>query len=99
MSMPSSRLDVATTAGSRPALSSSSIRARCSFDTEPWWALASTGSAPREAPDWAITCAGATAGSASPACGPSWRSAWISFSRAHSRSASLRELANTIVER
>lgn len=35
MSMPSSRLDVATTAGSRPALRSSSTSARCSLDTEP----------------------------------------------------------------
>ena len=35
MSMPSSRLDVATRARSRPALSSSSIRRRCSFEIEP----------------------------------------------------------------
>jgi hypothetical protein len=35
MSMPSSRLDVATTAGSRPALSASSISARSCRDTEP----------------------------------------------------------------
>ena len=34
--------EVATTAGSRPALSSSSICARCSLDTEPWWARASS---------------------------------------------------------
>ena len=40
MSMPSSRLEVATTAGSRPAFSASSICARCSRDTEPWWARA-----------------------------------------------------------
>ena len=42
MSMPSSRLDVATTAGSRPALRSSSTSARCSRDTEPWCARATT---------------------------------------------------------
>ena len=39
MSMPNSRLLVATTAGSRPDFRSSSTRARCSFDTEPWWEL------------------------------------------------------------
>ena len=38
--MPSSRDEVATTAGSRPALSASSISDRCSRDTEPWWARA-----------------------------------------------------------
>ena len=54
MSMPSSRLLVATTAGSRPRLRSSSMMARCSFDTEPWWALAMIASAPALAPDWAI---------------------------------------------
>ena len=42
MSMPSSSDEVATTAGSRPALRSSSTRARCSRDTEPWWARATT---------------------------------------------------------
>ena len=46
MSMPSSRLLVATTQRRRPDLSSSSTCARCSFETEPWWARASTGSAP-----------------------------------------------------
>ena len=40
MSMPSSRLDVATTAGSRPDFSASSISDRCSRDTLPWWARA-----------------------------------------------------------
>jgi hypothetical protein len=35
MSMPSSRLDVATTAGNRPDFSASSTIARCSRDTEP----------------------------------------------------------------
>jgi hypothetical protein len=40
MSMPSSRLDVATTAGSRPDLSASSICDRCSRETEPWCARA-----------------------------------------------------------
>ena len=41
MSIPSSRLEVATTALSRPVLSSSSTWARCSLDTDPWWARAS----------------------------------------------------------
>ena len=68
MSMPSSSELVATTAGRRPALRSSSIRSRCSRLTEPWCARAIS----------------------SPA---------ISFSFAHSRSASRREFANTIVLR
>ena len=38
MSMPSSRLLVATRAGSRPALRSSSIARRCSRAMLPWWA-------------------------------------------------------------
>ena len=36
MSIPSSRLLVATTLGSCPVFSSFSIRARCSLETEPW---------------------------------------------------------------
>ena len=59
MSMPSSRLEVATTQGSRPRLRSSSISARCSLDTEPWCARAMIVGAPSDAPDCAITCAGA----------------------------------------
>ena len=67
MSMPSSRLEVATTAGSRPAFRSSSTSARCSLETEPWWARASTGGAPLAAPDSAMISAGECAsGSASP---------------------------------
>ncbi len=96
MSMPSSRLEVATTAGSRPALSSSSTRARCSLETEPWWARAITGGAPRAAPEPPISRAGACAsgGGVPPA-----RSRAISFSRLQSRSARRRELAKTMVER
>ena len=45
MSMPSSRLLVATRAGSRPAFSSSSIRVRCSRARLPWWARATSSSA------------------------------------------------------
>ena len=58
MSMPSSREDVATTQRSRPDFRSSSIRARWSLETEPWWARARTGSAPAVLPAWAIMCAG-----------------------------------------
>ncbi|CAM5309380.1 hypothetical protein SGRI78S_01034 [Streptomyces griseus subsp. griseus] len=61
MSMPSSRLEVATTAGSRPALRSSSTCARCSLETEPWWARASRAGAPLPTPDWAMISAGACA--------------------------------------
>ena len=42
MSMPSSRLDVATRAGRRPAFSSSSISRRCSLAMLPWWARTSS---------------------------------------------------------
>ena len=42
MSMPSSRLDVATSAGRRPALRSSSISSRCSRAMLPWWARTSS---------------------------------------------------------
>src|SRR5438067_3812330 len=38
MSMPSSRLEVATSPGRRPAFSASSINRRCSFAIEPWCA-------------------------------------------------------------
>ena len=102
MSMPSSRLLVATTQGSRPRLRSSSMIARCSLETEPWWALAMTVPAPLVWPDWAITCA-AGCGAASSARrsrrSPPARSVAISLSRAVSRSASRRELAKTMVER
>lgn len=96
MSIPSSRLDVATTAGSRPAFRSSSTWARCSLDTEPWCARASRAGAPLAAPDSAITSAGECAsGMTSPVA----RSYAISFSLLHRRSARRRELAKTIVER
>lgn len=112
MSMPSSRLDVATTAGSLPALRSSSTWARCSLETEPWWARASSGGAPSAAPDWAMISAGEPCGggvAAGPPVGPGGRGASkavpvarsyaISLSRLHSRSARRRELAKTMVER
>ncbi len=94
MSIPSSSDDVATTHGSRPDLSSSSVWVRWSRDIDPWCARAITGSAPVLAPDWAI----ASAGKVSPAV-RSVRSAASSFSRAVSRSASRREFVNTIVDR
>ena len=56
MSMPSSRLEVATTAGSRPDFSASSTIARCSRDTEPWWAAA-TGWMPSGMPPPEPACA------------------------------------------
>ncbi len=37
MSMPSSRVDVATTPRSSPAFSRFSISSRCSRETDPWW--------------------------------------------------------------
>ncbi len=103
MSIPSSRLDVATTQGSRPSLSSVSIRARSLLDTEPWWARATTLPAPLLCPDWPITSAGTgPAGAPAPprsARPPPRRAPASSFNRAHSRSATRRELQNTIDER
>ena len=100
MSMPSSRLDVATTAGSRPALSASSISARSCRDTEPWCALATSAGAPAEAPACAMISAGGWVANPARAASSaaSARSAASSFSRPHSRSASRREFANTIVD-
>lgn len=96
MSMPSSRLEVATTAGSRPAFRSSSTWARCSLETEPWCARARSAGAPFAAPDSAMISAGEWAsGSVSPVA----RSYAISLSRLHSLSARRRELAKTMVER
>ena len=97
MSMPSSRLDVATTQRSRPDLRSSSMSARCSLLTEPWCARASTGSAPCPVALPPICCAGGRVGVGESAV--PWRSAQASLRRAVSRSASPRELQNTMVER
>ncbi len=88
---------MATTAGSRPAFRSSSTRARCSRDTEPWCARATTMSPVGCAdPACAIICAGG--GTVVEGAMPA-RSVASSLSRAVSRSARRRELANTIVER
>ncbi len=102
MSMPSSSELVATTAGSRPALSSLSVRVRSARLIEPWCArarivAASRVSTPTEAPDWACTDAGCRApgsGSSSPE-----RSAQTSFMRDVRRSAPRRELVKTSVDR
>ena len=40
MSIPNSKVEVATTAGNRPCFSASSICRRCSRETDPWWARA-----------------------------------------------------------
>ena len=55
MSMPSSTSSVATTAGSWPDLSSSSMCLRSSRETLPWWARATSGAAPVAAGDCAMT--------------------------------------------
>ena len=101
MSMPSSRLDVATTAGSRPAFSASSIWVRSCRDTEPWCARATSAGAPADAPDSAMISAGVRAGTRPGPCPlrSSARSAASSLSRAQRRSARRREFAKTIVER
>ena len=98
MSMPSSSDEVATTARSRPDLRASSIIARRSLDTDPWCAIARSAGAPRVTSDGTMTCAGGRDGGSGSAPG-SVSSAWISLSRAVSRSARRRELTNTIVER
>ena len=90
------------------------MMARCSLLTDPWWARASTGGAPLAGAglghDLRPACvpAAAAAGgrhparprrSSAPAAASASRSSQISLSRAVSRSASRRELANTSVER
>src|SRR5450756_214823 len=102
MSMPSSRDDVATTAGRWPDLSSVSVRVRSARLIDPWWArarmpLASRVSMPTAVPDCAVTWAAhSVPGSGTPA---PWRAAHTSFIRAVSRSAPRRELVKTSVER
>ncbi len=75
--------------------------ARCSLETEPWWALAMIVPAPLLCPDWAMTWAGGSwlLGSESCPSRSSARVVAISLSRAVSRSARRRELAKTIVDR
>ena len=60
--------------------------------------MASSAGAPRETSDGTMICAGGRAGAGGSEPG-SVSSAWISLSRAVSRSARRRELTNTIVER
>ena len=103
MSMPSSSELVATTAGSWPDFSASSMCLRSSRETLPWWARATTGAAPVAIADCAMHL-GRQPSAADPRGGAaastvSARAAAISLSRAQSRSASRRELAKTIVDR
>ena len=104
MSMPSSRLDVATTAGSRPALRSSSITARCSLRHRAVVGPGEHRGAPRAPRRLRHHLRpGGRRGRPRPGLGLrrrlAARSAASSFSRPHSRSASRREFANTIVDR
>ena len=96
MSMPSSRLEVATTQRSRPDLRSSSIRSRWSLLTEPWCARASSGAAPEL---WLLPPM-TWAGDREPSVGSAGvvRAANASLSRAVRRSATPRELTNTMVD-
>ena len=66
MSMPSSSELVATTQRIRPVFSASSTIARCSLDTEPWWARAKSETVPASVPEPPISCAGAGAVVAGP---------------------------------
>ena len=105
MSMPSSSDDVATTAGSRPAFSSVSVRVRSARLIEPWCARASTeasdGGSPAPMPTATPDCAWMAAAWIVPGSGTSspWRPAQTSFIRAVRRSAPRRELVKTSVER
>ncbi len=104
MSMPSSRLDVATRPRSVPALSWSSTSCRRAFDKEPWWAStsSSTGSSRMR------TTSSGRSGSEGSRSSGSWpaalrrsartREACSSLRLDASRSASRRALTNTIVE-
>ncbi len=100
ISMPSSRLLVATTARSRPDFRSSSISRRRSLLTLPWCARASNAGAPDVCPAMAITSAGGRRGGSRSVEGPAAAarsSAHSSFSRVVRRSDSRRELVNTRV--
>ena len=102
MSMPSSSDDVATTAGSSPALSSDSVRVRSARLIDPWCARARIVAAwrvstPADVPDSPGACAGCaapTSGTSSPL-----RAAHTSLMRLVSRSAPRRALVKTSVER
>ena len=84
MSMPSSRLDVATRPLSRPDFSSSSICSRRSRDSEPWCAFTSS------------SCTGGVPSASAARFSPSQCS---SLSRVASRSASRRAFTKMSVER
>ncbi len=102
MSMPSSRLEVATTQRSEPSLSDCSMSRRCSLETEPWCdrAISSGLATTRDTvlPVNEPYCSGTGATGGWPAA-RALRSAWSSLRRAVSFSATPRELANTMVER
>ncbi len=103
MSIPSSSELVATTHRNRPDFNSSSIWARCSLLTDPWWARANTGASSGIAGVLAVVrAAGPPPGFwwlwVSSASNPSWR-AYNSLSAAVTRSASRREFAKTMVAR
>ncbi len=103
MSIPSSKLEVATMQGISPAFSSSSTTCRSSRASEPWWARAiSTGgagspvaAAPPSSPGIGFRRSVAGTGDL-PATSPSLAS---SFSRSAIRSAERRLLTKRIVER
>ena len=97
MSMPSSRLLVATTAGSSPCFRSSSICSALLTGDRTVMGAGDLGASRRGsvAPACAMTWAGASATGSE----PSSRRAASSLSRAASRSVRRRELANTIVDR
>ncbi len=102
MSMPSSREEVATTQRRSPVLRSCSTRARCSLDTEPWWARAISRGAPVVSSPWVeprrdSRWRGSPGGGAAPA--PPTCSDQSSLSRAVSFSARPRALTKTMVER
>ena len=111
MSMPSSSELVATTQRIWPVFSASSTMARCSLDTEPWWARAKSETVPDPVPVCPATWAGpwkpvgsgvrkpGTASGCSAAAAASARASQISLRRPVRRSARRRELANTSVER
>ncbi len=66
--MPSSRLLVATTQRRVPDFNSSSTWARCSFETEPWCALARIAATPADDPACAIIVAGTVGSGTSMPC-------------------------------
>ena len=97
MSMPSSRVPVATTHRSRPSFNAASMPARSSLLTLPWCARANIAGACPATSLTSPNCAGLRRRAGLSSSG-AWSAAHRSFSRPVSFSALRREFTNTSVE-